>query len=727
MTASPFSSVTIVRTDQSISDKISFYNYPETNIWRLSLKNIHEETANLFKNNNYRHFDNMIVTCEPGQRKAKFIGYIYLPKFFLECNMLSNDIVKKPILNEDVKTDELFRSTSTLTTVLSYIEKASATRLRSRGRAFCVFYENGRIRAVNKDNIYWLDESVIDIYTKNALLYMIAMTTLNNSNIRESAHTANTYISVIVRKPDDVFFSSDNEYDVLLVNTNIQRPFFISALKVGVIEKIADAGTSQGKIKYSDPVWVKYFQDFGTYYQRHTGQNYSGKRLLNKASLDVFYNEYQTSIIYNTNDQMIVDALTYDDPNILTVVDKLIQFKLTGHMNFNQYIVNNRIDDYEKFIERNFRSPILLNLFKHRTRPYELNLPSAKHIVLSTFQSICSNSNDEIFGIFKNKKPAKLDLQMFKEQPAMRNRNLRINDIVSIPIVRNGIKRNVDSTVRHITMNKIDLYYRPHDSFPHLIECRLDNNILSVKNIYRNVTLSDEQQEYAHLLLKRVYKGLNIDNDSMDDDESFDPVLVAQKNEEIKNLIKEQESDQKYELIDMPWTENIRIPPSIIDKILYYILYEIVSTIDPDEHERFTTTNTGVLFTANYQLPLTITIDGEYFETTYLTIKQEFPFVAPQEQSKEKVPLNYALTQGARISVEQIYTIFSPIIDELENWKRHPAKLSTILDDFYNKNNALISSTLFDTFRREQIIPRSTGGEIILYTNIEFTQPFLGF
>jgi hypothetical protein len=264
-------------------------------------------------------------------RETQLVGFLYNPQFMIptqargsgqtvDATMYNGEPGSLPSLNGNVS---------------DYLEHSTAVRDRRRGRVFCIFYVGSEPYAANEENIYPLDRKFegecLDIYTQEALLYAWDLSKVNVQNtiadvkFLKSTHSPYTYLTVSVRRPDDVFYDKLTEipYDVLILQSNIKPPLLPDKRLVHAPETKREnpkGGGFQGErgitVEFNDRVWMRKF------HRCHT--------------LEVFDKKTMSDVIYCSKMNYDIEIITRPSLRIHDVRTRL-RLLAEGDIMFNQY------------------------------------------------------------------------------------------------------------------------------------------------------------------------------------------------------------------------------------------------------------------------------------------------------------------------------------------------------------------------------------------------------
>lgn len=207
----------------------------------------------------------------------------------------------------------------------------------------------------------------LDLYTYEALLYVFGLTKVNleqegkskgsQINYNDSVHTPDTYATVSVRRPDDLFYNKSNglPYDVMILRHNIAPRIIISEIlqmtltrrkKVGGIDKSRREKTVNAD--YPDRAWSRKIKGFNT----NRGD---------MAPIEVFDTSTMSKVTYCNPNDYAVEVLTGPSLQLDNVIARL-ELLSRGKINYRQYSLP---ADINSRLATHLRETVANPLFAH--------------------------------------------------------------------------------------------------------------------------------------------------------------------------------------------------------------------------------------------------------------------------------------------------------------------------------------------------------------------------
>lgn len=285
-----------------------------------------------------------------------FVGYLKPPMFLIptkfcsEGTLISKSFTENRTMEADLVFDETDYSIPPRG-INSYLDSVECFNSRSRGEYFCIFRNNIEFIAVSKTGIYHLNHTEtkgIDTYTKEALLYICALSGLDIDKMMNgeelSNFNENSYILVSVRSPSSVFYDpTRGKFDVSYINGNLRTRFYIplhmrQEFLLYFRENVGEKKESK-VIPCSNPLWVKYFRGFKkNYYNKIQDEPQENPTNLTEYPiLEVYNKSLMTTLIYCNEQEYIIDLLTMESSNVFDVARKIQECFTSGQINTYQY------------------------------------------------------------------------------------------------------------------------------------------------------------------------------------------------------------------------------------------------------------------------------------------------------------------------------------------------------------------------------------------------------
>lgn len=349
-----------------------------------------------------------------------FRGYVWSPRFFIKTFFEGRRLTSEKFNENDFSIPPVSR-----VSLQTYVEHCSSFTTRVRGKPYCIFYAGtdpmtADVVAADETTIYNLthkhrsgESRTLDSYTERALLWIFNLSKINTSpnanervNLNDSTHGIYTYLLVVVKKPDDVFYNPRLPYDVVCLNNNIFPRFATHAITHRPMiehEQGRRGENEERKVPVPDRLWPAKFIDFGGHGREHESdrshlpsrstieQEYAGKRssieqeydrrrAFNRPvpekvgnrnplrSVEVYDKRNKSIVVYCTREEFLIEMIVGQSLNVKDVFARLVQWRRNRNsvIQWKDYSSGRyyfrKDSDFLHFIQTRFRSPYLMML-----------------------------------------------------------------------------------------------------------------------------------------------------------------------------------------------------------------------------------------------------------------------------------------------------------------------------------------------------------------------------
>jgi hypothetical protein len=442
---------------QSLEKYISFMKYSDSNpligdLFRIELtsETLISLTQDLFRphstfrNESLQKLNGMIVR-DTGY-SYQFVGFARQPSFLIPTrygtnglqstpytrplitgNTLNNDDPKSPIsslpfdeidysvphksavLNNDritIDTQQLRAS------FLAYAQNTGSYFSRSRGAYYCVFIYGKELVCCDSQKLYFLDKhSELDLYTREALLFIWGVSGFNSdrfiNNELISNHTQNSYVLASVRNKLNVFHNSETPiFDVHYIDSNDNHNFYllefmrkthIRHFKDEETHENLDVNSPSKTIPCCRPLWFESFVGHSSFIRQwdtHNKRPHKFELTQEYSSLVVYDTNLKTNIIYCNERDFLIEMLTIESSDVISVRDRIVDFFNHKRLFTNQYVIEWPMKYKSPFdMARDlFRNEVLFYLLRDK-KPMPSNISTlTKAFMLWLYRKDLSNT-----------------------------------------------------------------------------------------------------------------------------------------------------------------------------------------------------------------------------------------------------------------------------------------------------------------------------------------------